>query len=164
MKNKKAVFVTYAAVIAALYVSLSYVSGVFGLSFGPLQFRLSEVLTVLPVFTPAAIPGLAIGCAIANFASPFGVADICFGAFATFTAACATYSMRKITFKGLPLLSLVPPVLINATVIGLEICLMQDGGAAMFFTLFAQIALGQSVMCVVLGIPFIHALKHTKVF
>lgn len=163
-KRKSALFVTQAAVIAALYVALTYVSNALGLAYGAVQFRLSEILTVLPVFTPAAIPGLLIGCIIANITSPFGIIDIVCGSGATFLAALCTYALRNVCFKELPLLSVIPPVLFNAVIIGLEIWYLQGRTAEIFFVSALQIAAGQTVMCVAAGLPFIRIIKQTGVF
>ena len=77
--SKKVRFLALGAVIAALYAVLTYVAAAVNLAYGPVQFRFSEALTVLPVFTPAAIPGLTLGCVIANLGSPLGVVDWVFG-------------------------------------------------------------------------------------
>ncbi len=164
MKNKTTLFITQAAVIAALYVALTYVSNILGLAYNAVQFRLSEVLTVLPVFTPAAIPGLLIGCIIANIQSPFGIVDIICGSFATLSAAVVSYMLRKVSFRGIPVLSTVPPVLFNAVIIGLEIMFLENGEPTLFFVSAAQITAGQTVMCIVAGIPFIQAIKRTRIF
>ena len=89
MNNKKIMNLVFGAMIAAIYAAATYLSSVFGIAYGPIQFRLSEALTVLSVFTPAAIPGLTIGCIIGNLASPFGIWDIVFGSLATLLAAVA---------------------------------------------------------------------------
>ncbi len=164
MKKKTPRYITQAAVIAALYVALTYVSNALGLAYNAIQFRLSEVLTVLPVFTPAAIPGLAIGCVIANISSPFGIADIFCGSIATLSAALVTRMCRNIMFKGIPILSLIPPVLFNAVIIGLEIWYFSGRTAEIFFVSAAEIFAGQAVMCIAAGIPFLQAVKKTRVF
>ena len=89
MKNKKALFITQAAVIAALYVVLVVIFNY--ISFGPIQFRVAEALTILPYFTPAAIPGLFIGCILANVIGGAVVWDIIFGSIATLIGAVFTY-------------------------------------------------------------------------
>lgn len=162
--KKTTLYITQAAVIVALYVALTHVSNALGLAYNSVQFRLSEVLTVLPVFTPAAIPGLAIGCIIANISSPFGVVDIVCGSVATLLAAVVSYLVRNINFKGTPVLATIPPVLFNAVIIGLAIYFLEGQNAEIFFISAAQIGLGQAVMCIVAGIPFIRAVKRTKVF
>ncbi len=157
-------FVATSAVIAAAYVALSLLSAAFGLAFGPVQLRLSEVLCILPVFTPAAIPGLFVGCIISNLLS-FSPLDILFGSLATLIAAVLTRAFRNITFKGLPLLSLLPPVIVNAVIVGAEIAVFFMPGEA-FLTAFlinaAQVFLGQAAVCYVLGIPFYFAMKRVR--
>ena len=85
--SKKVRFLALGAVIAALYAVLTYVAAAMNVAYGAVQFRFSEALTVLPVFTPAAIPGLTLGCLIANLGSPLGVVDWVFGTGATLIAA-----------------------------------------------------------------------------
>lgn len=164
MKKKTTLYITQAAVIAALYVALTHVSNALGLAYNSVQFRLSEILTVLPVFTPAAIPGLTIGCIIANISSPFGVVDIICGSAATLSAATVSYLIRNITFRNIPVLSAIPPVLFNAVIIGLEVCMLGNKTAELFFISALQVGIGQAVMCIAAGIPFIQAVKKTRVF
>ena len=87
MKNKKVYSLVSGAVIAALYAALTYVASSVGLAYGAVQFRFSEALTVLAALTPAAIPGLTIGCFLANLGSPYGIVDIVCGTLATLVAA-----------------------------------------------------------------------------
>jgi uncharacterized membrane protein len=112
MNSKKTLFITQASVIAALYAVLVLVFQFS--SFGPVQFRVAEALTVLPFFTPAAIPGLAIGCFISNLISGADVLDIIFGSLATLIAAFLSYKLRKYKF-----LVPIPPILVNALVVPL---------------------------------------------
>ena len=94
-------------------------------SFGTGQFRVSEMLTILPVFTPAAIPGLAVGCLVSNLfglmsgANVAGAWDLLLGPMATLAAAFATRGLRSLRVKGLPGAATLPPVLLNAVVVGL---------------------------------------------
>ena len=111
MKNKKALFITQAAVIAALYVVLVVIFNY--ISFGPIQFRVAEALTILPYFTPAAIPGLFIGCILANVIGGAVVWDIIFGSIATLIGAVFTYLLRKKSKFLAPL----PPVLANTIIV-----------------------------------------------
>lgn len=164
MKKKSTLFLTQAAVIAALYVALTYVSNALGLAYGAVQFRLSEILTLLPVFTPAAIPGLTIGCIIANITSPFGVVDVICGSIATLLAALCTRAMRNIRIKDMPVLSSLPPVLFNAVIIGLEIWALNGRAAELFFISALEIGAGQLVMCVIIGLPFIRVIKKSGIF
>ena len=157
-------FIATSAVIAAAYVALSFVSAAFGLAFGPVQLRLSEVLCVLPVFTPAAIPGLFVGCIISNLLS-FSPLDILFGSLATLIAAVLTRAFRNIRFKGVPLLSLFPPVIVNAVIVGAEIALFfmpNEAFLPAFLISAAQVFLGQMIVCYVFGIPFYFAMKRVR--
>ena len=106
-KQKTTTYITQAAVIAALYAGLTYAAGFFNLAYGSIQFRFSEALTVLACITPAAIPGLTIGCFIGNLNSPFGILDIVLGTLATFLAAYFTYVTRKVKNKAGYLLATV---------------------------------------------------------
>ncbi|MDD4699933.1 MAG: QueT transporter family protein, partial [Oscillospiraceae bacterium] len=112
-----------AALIAAIYAALTYAAAGLGIAYGPIQFRLSEALTILAVFTPAAIPGLTIGCFLGNLGSPYGIIDILCGTAATFIASVATYYIAKKAHKLVPILAPLPPVIANAVIIGLEITL-----------------------------------------
>lgn len=166
MTNSKAKlqYITTAAIIAAVYAALTYFGAFFGLSYGPIQLRFSEVLTILPVFTPAAIPGLTIGCFIANIGS-FNLLDMVFGTLATLIAAILTRLFKDIKFKGIPLLSLFPPVIVNALIIGLEISIffLPEGLSLYGFLISAlQVGTGQLIVCYALGIPFYFTVKKTK--
>lgn len=164
MKKKSTLYITQAAVIAALYVALTYVSNSVGLAYNAVQFRLSEILTVLPVFTPAAIPGLAIGCMISNISGPFGIVDIVCGTAASILAAICSYYARNVRLKGVPVLSAFFPVLFNSIIIGLEIWYLGDKTAELFLISALEIGAGQTVMCMLIGIPFIKAIKKTRIF
>jgi hypothetical protein len=95
MRNKKVLFITQAAMIAALYVVLTKLISAFNLASGAIQIRISEMLCILPVFTPAAIPGLFAGCLIANTLTGSIIWDIIFGSIATLLGAIGTYLLRK---------------------------------------------------------------------
>lgn len=101
-----------AALVAALYVVLTLASAAFGLSSGVIQLRLSEALTVLPAFTPAAVPGLFVGCLFANLFTGSLPWDVVLGALATLLGAVGTYLLRR-----RPSLWVLPPILANALVI-----------------------------------------------
>ena len=152
------------ALIAAIYAAVTY--AVSPLSFGAQQIRFSEAMTVLPVLTPAAVPGLAIGCIIANIGSPFGLVDIVIGTLATLLAAICTRATRNIRFKNMPLLSLIFPVLFNGVFIGLEIAYFLPEGLtfAGFLASGGGVALGEAISCYVLGLPLFAALNKAKIF
>ncbi|MEE1248332.1 MAG: QueT transporter family protein [Lachnospiraceae bacterium] len=114
MRNKKVLFITQAAMIAAIYVVLTYFVSAFNLASGTIQVRLSEAMTVLPYFTPAAIPGLWIGCLLANLLTGCGIYDIVFGSLATLIGAIFTYLLRKHKF-----LCTLPPVISNMVIVPL---------------------------------------------
>ncbi len=167
MNNKKIMNLVLGAMIAAIYAAATYLSSVFGIAYGPIQFRFSEALTVLSVFTPAAIPGLTIGCIIGNLASPFGIWDIVFGSLATLLAAVTARALRNVKIKNLPLLSVIMPVIFNAIIVGAEIVLLMPAGEASFsaFTIAAlEVGAGELAVCLVGGIPLYYGLSKTKIF
>ena len=100
MQNKKILFLTQAAMIAALYVVLTMIAAALGLASQAIQVRFSEALTILPYFTPAAIPGLFIGCIISNLLSGCVLIDIIFGSIATLLGALGTYGLRRFVSQG----------------------------------------------------------------
>ena len=106
---KKTHFITHAALIAALYVVLTYVANSLGLASGAIQVRFSEALTILPFFTPAAIPGLFVGCILSNSLTLCVIWDTIFGSIATLLGAIGTYALRKHKW-----LAPLPPVLSNS--------------------------------------------------
>ncbi len=159
--NRSVLFLAQSALIAAFYLVLTLLSASMNLAYGPVQFRLSEALTILPVFTPAAIPGLAIGCFISNLASPLGIVDWVFGTGATLLAALLSYAFRNLRVKNIPIISFLPPIIINAVVIGIEIAGLSGAGfsfATMNFEAFLagaiSVGLGQFVVILVLGMAF----------
>lgn len=171
MKNtNKARFLALSAVIAALYAVLTYAAAAVNLAYGPFQFRFSEALTVLPAFTPAAIPGLAVGCLISNLASPLGIVDWVFGTLATLLAGICTYLLRNVRWKGIPILAPLPPVLFNALIVGLEVSCLSDAGVfgfgnaslAGFVSGAVSVGVGELVVCFALGIPLMIAIRRTK--
>ena len=99
MKTKSTLYLTRGALIAALYVALTYASFMFGLSSGVIQFRLSEMLCVLPIFMPEAVIGLTLGCFIANLVTDAVIWDIIFGTLATFIGAVGARLLRKLPQK-----------------------------------------------------------------
>lgn len=160
-------FLTQAAVIAALYAVLTYVAAALNLAYGPVQFRFSEALTVLPVFTPAAVPGLALGCFLANLGSPLGVVDWVFGTGATLLAAIGTWLVGRVQVNDVPVLAPMPPVIANVVLVGFELSCLSSAGTFDFgnFTWAAygasalSVGIGELVVCYALGIPLMIALK-----
>ena len=168
MQNRNVLFLTQAAVIAALYVAVSLPIALSGpiafLNYGPIQFRVAEALTMLAVLTPAAIPGITIGTLLVNILGPYGAPDMVFGTLASLLAALCIYWLRHIQWKKLPLLSAMPPVLFNAVIIGAMIAyFFMDTFEWSNLLLFgAQVGFGQTVVVFGLGIPLVVALRKTK--
>lgn len=149
MKNKKIALITRAAAIAALYAALTLIFE--PISFGPLQVRISEALTVLPAYTPAALPGLFIGCAIANLYMG-SIVDVIAGSLATLIAALLSYLLRRHRYL-VPL----PPVICNAIVIPFVLKYAYHVDETVPF-LILTIGAGQLIACYLIGIPFMLAL------
>ena len=154
------------AVIAALYVALTYAQEVIfpNSTSMAVQFRLSEALTMLCIFTPAAIPGLTIGCLFANLISVSALpVDMIMGTFASFLACLCIYKTRHITFKGVPYLSAMMPAIFNGIIIGLEIEIFFIEGPFNFLSFLTQagfVALGEFVVCFTLGLLFVKTIKN----
>lgn len=164
--TNRSAFITYSAVIAAAYAVLTLISGALGLGYNAVQLRISEALTILPLFTSAAIPGLTIGCIIANIFS-FNPIDMLVGTLGTLLAAILTRKTRHITVKGAPLLALFWPVIINAVFVGAEISLLYypaDTVASAFVVFASQVGAGQLVVCYGLGLPLYFALRKKEMF
>lgn len=155
--------------IAAIYFALGIVF--LPISFGAVQIRIPEALTLLPVLTPLGIPGVTVGCAITNLyglamgANILGAADIVIGSAATLVAALLSYHLRHYRFMGLPLLAAIPPILINAIVIGGELCIAITGGLGteMLLILAAQVAAGQIISCGLIGVPLVMLLERSGI-
>ena len=169
--TKNVRFLTQAAMIAALYAVLTYAAAAVNLAYGAVQFRFSEALTVLPVFTPAAIPGLAVGCFLANLGSPLGLVDWIFGTGATLLAAVGTWMARRIQIKGVPVLAPLPPVIANVVLVGFELSCLSSAGTfalgnftwAAFGASALSVGIGELVICYALGLPLLLALRKTGV-
>lgn len=155
---------TRAGLVAAVYVVLTLVIQPIG--YGTVQFRVSELLTVLPVYMPEAIPGLAVGCFMSNLvglstgANPAGGWDLLIGTAATAVAAVLSYLLRNIRFKNLPILATLPPVIVNALAIGAELALIY-GGVPWYVHMLA-VAAGQFAACTVCGTILSAALNKVK--
>lgn len=155
MQNKKVAFMAQAAMIAALYVVLTMVFAPF--SFREIQVRVSEALTILPAFTPAAIPGLFIGCLLANLLGGAAVPDVIFGSLATLIGAVFTWKLRNKH----PLLAPVPPILSNMLII--PFVLRYAYGVPMAIPLMMlTVGFGEVLSCGVLGMLLYYALKKSR--
>lgn len=145
MRSRRVKYITQAAMIAAVYVVLTLFISAFNLASGAIQIRISEALTVLPAFTPAAIPGLFIGCLISNLLSGGMLLDVIFGSLATLLGACGTYLLRKWKW-----VVSVPPILSNALIVPFVLAYVYHipGGVPYFMV---TVGIGQILSCGVLG-------------
>ena len=153
MRNKKVLFITQAAMIAAIYVVLTVFISAFNLASGAIQVRISEALTILPYFTPTAIPGLFIGCLLSNFITGCAPYDVLFGSIATLLGALGTYSLRK--FKWL---APIPPILSNTIIVPFILAYvygLEDGIPYLMLT----VGIGEVLSCGVLGMILLFALQ-----
>ena len=162
MKNRT-VMLAQAGLIAAVYTALTML--IQPLSFGAMQLRVSELLTVLPVYMPAAIPGLTVGCFLSNLiglsagANPAGGWDLLFGTAATGLAAWLTYAWRRVRVKNVPLLSTLPPVVLNALIVGTELYIVYGGMP--WWLHVTWVAAGQLAACTVGGCILAWTLEKT---
>jgi uncharacterized membrane protein len=151
---KKPVFsarnLTLAAIVAALYAAITLLFA--PISYGPVQFRVSEALTILPVLFPQAIPGLAVGCLIANLLGSATPWDVVFGTLATFLAALLTRRLRKNVW-----LAAAPPVVCNAVIVGLVLHFTLAD--ALLIPTILSVGLGEAVVVYALGVPMIATLR-----
>lgn len=152
MRNKNVLFLTQAAMIAALYVVLTFLANAFGLANFAIQVRFSEALTILPYFTPAAIPGLFIGCLISNTLTGCALPDILFGSAATLIAALGTYRLRK--FKWL---APIPPIAANAIIV--PFVLKYAYGIEPLWFSFLTVTAGELISCGILGMVLLFSLQ-----
>ena len=140
---------TLAAMVAALYAVMSYFGNIFGLTFGPIQFRFAEALTVLPFLFPVTAPGLFVGCLIANLLSPYGPLDIVFGSLATLLAALWTAKMPS------RWLAPLPPVICNMVLVGFTISFAETGFSAALPAAWIYngitVGIGELGACYILG-------------
>lgn len=157
--KKSISFTVQAAMIAAVYAVLTL--AIAPLSFGSLQLRISEAMIMFAAITPAAIPGLTIGCVIANLASPYGIIDIVLGSSATLLAACFAYWTRNIRIKNLPWLSPMGAVIFNAFLVSLSIKIV-SGTDFLYWLSVLQVGAGELLSCYALGIPLWLILQKTN--
>lgn len=150
--NKKVFFIVHASVIAALYVVLTFIANALGLASNVIQVRFSEALTVLPFFTPAAIPGLTIGCLLANILTGCALPDIIFGTLATMVGAVATYLLRKSKW-----LAPIPPIAANTLII--PFVLYYAYGIKPLWFSFLSVGAGEIISCGILGLVLLNVVK-----
>jgi len=173
MSSSKTRKLVQAALLAAVYTTLTLVMGTLSFGFdtglGFIQLRVAEAMTLLPVFSPTAIVGVTLGCALSNAVgfsmglNILGAYDILFGTAATLIASILTYYLRKVRIKNVPFLAALPPILVNAVIIGLELTWMLSGRfvAQVFWIQAAGVAVGQTIACIGLGIPMVAMMEKT---
>lgn len=160
-RDGKALFVAQAALIAALYVALTQAAALLGLSSGAIQIRFSEALTILPYFTPAAIPGLFVGCVLANLSTGAILWDVVFGSLATLLGAVVTYFLRKRPKWLAP----IPPIVSNTLIVPFVLTYaygVPDGIPFLMLT----VGVGEVLSCGLLGLALLKALERyrTQIF
>lgn len=155
MKRFSAKQIAFCGLIAALYVIFTWVLGEFG--YGPIQFRFSECMTVLPYCFPVATAGLTVGCFLANLMSTVGPLDLILGTLATLLGCLGTGLCRK---KNLLWLAPLPPVVSNAIIIGIMLTIYSETKTlAYFLTMAAQVGLSELICCYGLGLPLLLLLR-----
>lgn len=157
--RSKSRFLTQGAMIAALYAGLTYLQNMLipGSATWAIQFRASEALCVLALFTPVAVPGLTVGCVLFNltFAGALPL-DVPVGGLATLLAVAGMYGLRNVKLKGYPLLAMLLPALTNAFFVGWELSLYIGGG---FWLNALYVAIGELAVLLTLGTALYYALR-----
>ena len=151
-QRSKIIYITQAALIAAIYTVLTLLAAGFDLASGAIQVRFSEALTIMPFFTPAAIPGLTIGCLLSNTLTGCALPDIIFGTLATFLGAVGSYALRKNRW-----LCALPPIISNMLIIPfiLTYAYHIPGGVPLFML---TVGTGELISCMGLGQILLQAL------
>lgn len=144
---------TTAAIIAALYVVLTYISNLFGLASGVIQVRISEALTILPCLTIAAVPGVTVGCLLANLLTGAALPDVIFGTLATLIGVIGARLLKK-----KPLLAPLPTILANAIIIPFVLRYAYGVPDAIWF-MFLTVGAGEVIGAGILGILLYNVLK-----
>ncbi len=152
VRTAPSLFLVQAAMIAALYVVLTFIANALGLASQAIQVRFSEALTILPYFTPAAIPGLFVGCLLSNLLTGCAIPDIVFGSLATLVGAVLTYRLRRHKW-----LAPVPPVLANILVV--PFVLLYAYGIRPLWLSFITVGIGELLSCGVLGMLLLFTLN-----
>lgn len=154
--TKSTRYLTQGAIIAALYIVLTFIANALGLANGVIQVRFSEALTILPYFTPAAIPGLSIGCLLSNILTGCSIFDIVFGTLATLIGAIFTYLLRKYKF-----LAPIPPIVANVLIIPPVLKIAYGATDALPFLMFT-VGLGEVISCGIFGMILLFALNKRR--
>ncbi len=167
MRKNMTRHIAFGGMTAALYVAMTYTANMFGLASGAIQVRLSEALTILPVFTSAAIPGLTVGCLLANVLTGCVVWDVVFGTLATLIGAAGTRML-----KNRPYIAWIPPVASNAVIVPVVLIKAYGVEELTFFgrifsgnslwpMLAVTVSIGEIISCGFLGVSLYHMLKRT---
>lgn len=159
--RKKVEYLTYSALIGALYVALSWVSNTFGLASYAVQLRLSEALCALSFFTPAAVPGMFIGCIISNLTMSAHPLDIAFGSLATLIGAYLGTKMKN------KYLVPLPTVLANAIIVPFIVLFCYTNGVknlGAYLVILSTVTLGEVLSAYALGIMLLLAIEKRKIF
>lgn len=156
--RQKTNFITKSALIAALYVVLTYVSAAFGLASGAIQLRISEALTILPMFTGAAIPGLTAGCIVANLLTGAALWDVVLGSVATLLGAIGTYYLGRNKY-----IAPIFPIVANTLIIPFVLKTVYGLSEGVWF-LALTVFIGEFISCGVFGVILAGAIKKTKLF
>jgi len=156
MKKKNVLFITQAAMIAAIYVVLTFLANAFGLANNAIQIRFSEALTILPFFTPAAIPGLFAGCLLSNILTGCFPLDVIFGSLATLIGAFGTYFLRKQKW-----LAPLPPIVANTLIVPFILAYVYHFEGSIFYFM-VTVGIGEIISCGVLGMILLFSLNPNK--
>ena len=165
MKKNTTHMVAFGGVIAALYVVLTIIAAALGIASGAIQVRLSEALTILPVFTAAAVPGLTVGCVLANLITGCAAWDVVFGSLATLLGAVGTRLLKK-----KPLLAWIPPVISNMAIVPIvlmKVYGVEDvtvfgstfSGNTLWIMLVVTVGIGEIIACGLLGLLLYKAIS-----
>ena len=164
-QQNKTLFITTSAVIAALYTVLTIIANQLGLANGAIQVRFSEALTVLPIFTPAAIPGLAVGCLISNILTGCIIPDVIGGTLATLLGAIGTWKLRSMCSSGRPpyyrIIPTLPPVIANTVIIPFILTYAYHIEGSVPFQMLT-VGIGEIISCTILGSLLLAALMPVR--
>ena len=160
MKKSNTQMITMGAVIAALYVVLTLIANAFGLANYAIQVRFSEALTILPYFTPVAIPGLFVGCILSNILTGAMPLDVIFGSLATLIGAVCTYYFAK-KYPDKKWLAPIPPIISNMIIVPLILAFVYKfEGSIPYF--MVTVGIGEIISCGILGLALMKVLEKYK--
>ena len=160
--RKSIVYLTRGAMIAACYVVLTYLTNLFGLANGAIQFRISEALCILPIFMPEAVPGLFIGCLLSNLITSFNVFDVIFGSLATLIGAIGAKLLQKLPSRFL-WVATIPTVLANMLIVP-PVLIFAYGVEDAYLWLLLTVGIGEVVCAGIGGTVLGYAMKRMKTY